>query len=288
MGMRLLNFDYSRPFFYMVTLKRLPHRQALSEIVAPGKCQLSLITRAMVKCIRSFHKACPTIAPIECFSIMPDHIHLLIRITSQSPTSPLRLETIVSLLIQMLEGVSTEITGQPPPLFDTSWHDWIISAHGQLAAFTRYIRENPKRHWLRHQNRHFFSHVRSCTFLEREWHAYGNTALLELPIIEGFRCSRKWSPESPEWKTCHIKAERLGPGCAGIGTFMSPCEKKLWQPHLPRRRISNRTLSRRLLNTLASHAKPRKTLRTRSPLTPLTLGSLQCTPRQGHALSALP
>ena len=225
MGMRLLNFDYSRPFFYMVTLKRLPHRQALSEIVAPGKCQLSPITRAMVKCIRSFHKACPTIAPIECFSIMPDHIHLLIRITSQSPTSPLRLETIVSLLIQMLEGVSAEITGQPPPLFDTSWHDWIISAQGQLAAFTRYIRENPKRHWLRHENRHFFSHVRSCTFLEREWHAYGNTALLELPIIEGFRCSRKWSPESPEWKTCHIKAERLGPGCAGIGTFMSPCEK---------------------------------------------------------------
>lgn len=225
MGMRLLSFDYSRPFFYMVTLYCLPHRHALSEIIAPGKCQLNPITFAMVKCIRIFHEACPVIAPIECFSIMPDHIHLLIRIAHQSPTHTLRLEAIVALLTQLLEGAYTEITGQRPPLFDAAWHDWIISAQGQLPAFTRYIRENPKRHWLRHENRHYFSQVRALTFLGRKWHAYGNTALIETPVIEGFRCSRKWTPNSPEWATALTHASRLGPACAGIGTFMSPCEK---------------------------------------------------------------
>ena len=83
MGRRLTGFDYSRPLFYMVTVTCHAERQALSEIVAPGKCQMNAITRAMVNCIRNFHLGCKAIAPIECFSIMPDHIHLLIRISEQ-------------------------------------------------------------------------------------------------------------------------------------------------------------------------------------------------------------
>ena len=29
--------------------------------------------------------------------------------------------------------------------FERDWHDWIVKKEGQLAAFTRYIRENPYR-----------------------------------------------------------------------------------------------------------------------------------------------
>ena len=43
--MRLSGFDYSRPMFYMVTLKRLPGRQALSAIVEPGRCEMNPTTR---------------------------------------------------------------------------------------------------------------------------------------------------------------------------------------------------------------------------------------------------
>ena len=52
--MRLSGFDYSRPMFYMVTLKRLPGRQALSAIVEPGRCEMNPTTRAFVNCIRTF------------------------------------------------------------------------------------------------------------------------------------------------------------------------------------------------------------------------------------------
>ena len=83
MGKRLTGFDYSRPLFYMVTIKCHEGRQALSEVVAPGRCQMNAVTRAMVNCIRNFHLGCKAIAPIECFSIMPDHVHLLIRIVEQ-------------------------------------------------------------------------------------------------------------------------------------------------------------------------------------------------------------
>ena len=242
MGKRLTGFDYSRPMFYMVTIKCRAGVRALSEIVAPGKCQMNAITRAMVNCIRSFHLGCDVIAPIECFSIMPDHIHLLIRIadrgkalkgvgvggvssTGAAPVRILRLETIVDLLMQALEGRYREVSGLREQVFEASWHDWIVTAEGQLPAFTRYIRENPRRAFLREANRRYFTSVRRVNFADREWFAYGNAALLELPVIEPFRCSRKWEPDGVEWGVAVGRAERLGPGGAGCGTFMSPCEK---------------------------------------------------------------
>ncbi len=239
--MRLSGFDYSRPMFYMVTLKCLPGRQALSAIVEPGRCEMNPTTRAFVNCIRTFHMGCAAIEPIECFTVMPDHVHLLVKIREQlgaqlvgdrgaSPRSfaptILRLETIVELLMQALEGRYRETTGIREQVFDARWHDWIVAASGQLAAFTRYIRENPRRAWLRNANRQFFTRVGRLSFGGREWFAYGNPALLELPAVEPFQCSRKWPKGGSEWTAALARAERTGPGGAGIGTFMSPCEKE--------------------------------------------------------------
>ena len=246
MGKRLTGFDYSRPMFYMVTIKCRRGARALCGIVAPGKCQMNAITRAMVNCIRNFHIGCEQIAPIECFSIMPDHIHLLIRIADggkapgngavrtgasasiikgNAPIRLLRLETIVDLMMQALEGRYREVTGLREQIFEAGWHDWIVVAEGQLAAFTRYIRENPRRAFLRAENRRYFTRVRRVAFAGRGWYAYGNATLLELPVIEPFRCSRKWVKDGAEWREAVGRAERIGPGGAGCGTFMSPCEK---------------------------------------------------------------
>ena len=113
-----------------------------------------------------------------------------------------------------------------PPVFRREWHDWIVKKENQLAAFTRYIRENPKRAWLRRRNRRYFLQVGRVLFAGREWFAYGNKAILDLPVIEPFRCSRKWRPDGAEWEEALCRAGRTGPGGAGIGTFMSPCEKE--------------------------------------------------------------
>lgn len=174
MGRRLTGFDYSRPYFYMVTMKRLPTAAPLSEIVAPGKCRMNAITRAFVGNIRHFHEACPAIAQIGAFTIMPDHIHLIIKIIDRSGADispapvPLRLEAIVELLMQALEGAYREVTGRREQVFDARWHDWIVLRREHLAAFTRYIRENPLRWWRRHENRQFFTRVGQLSFAGRQ------------------------------------------------------------------------------------------------------------------------
>ena len=112
-----------------------------------------------------------------------------------------------------------------PPVFEKNWHDWIVMKRGQLAAFTRYIRENPKRAWLRRENRQFFTRPGTLAFAGRHWFSYGNPALLALPVLEPFRCSRSWTADGPEWREALSRATRTGPGGAGVGTFLSPCEK---------------------------------------------------------------
>lgn len=222
-GTRLATFDYSMPYFYMVTIKRHAGLEAFSEIVEPGECRLNAITRSFVNCIRNFHVGCKAVAPIECFSVMPDHIHMLIRIVENEER--LRLETIVGQIMAALENRYQEATGRRVEVFDARWHDWIVMQSGQLKAFTRYIRENPKRHWVRKIHSAYFQRVGEIDFLGRKWYGYGNAAILDLPVVEPFRCSRKWQEGGAEWCAAVARAERIGPGGAGIGTFMSPCEK---------------------------------------------------------------
>lgn len=253
--MRLGAFDYTRPLFYMVTLKALPGRQALLAVVEPGRCEMNATTRAFVNCIRSFHEACLAIEPITCFSVMPDHVHLLVKIKERGGK---RLEAIIELLMQALEGRYRETTGIREQVFAASWHDWIVKKEGQLSAFTRYIRQNPQRAWLRHKNRRFFTRSRQITFRGARYWAYGNDALLELPVIVAIKGHRRppevgakligdappgVSPAAPPCATpapasasprsfapmrepgLLAAASRIGPGGAGLSTFLSPLEK---------------------------------------------------------------
>ncbi len=79
--------------------------------------------------------------------------------------------------------------------------------------------------WLRMSHPEYFRRVNEIAFLGRTWYGYANAGLLALPLLEPFRGSRKWDENGPEWREAVARASRIGPGGAGIGTFMSPCEK---------------------------------------------------------------
>ncbi len=240
MAFRLQGFDYTRPYFYMVTLRKLPGVPPFCQIADLPEQHWTIpteFTRIFAEEIRHFHETWQCVEPITCFAIMPDHLHLLLKI--RDIPKRLSLPRIVWLLRRRLEttapggaGASSTPTTSVADgrsaghhLFEEDWHDWIVKRDGQLAAFTHYIRENAERSWRRQTNRENFRRVQGVRFLGREWFGYGNPDLLNLPVIEPFRCSRSWAENGPEWKEAVARAGRIGPGGAGIGTFMSPCEK---------------------------------------------------------------
>ena len=111
MSCRLDGFDYTRPLYYMVTLKKRPGLPPFSRIVAPGRCRTNPVTHAMLNCIRGFNRQWPCAEPIECFTIMPDHVHLLLKI--RSVEKGLSLPRLVCLLIRRLEAAVVGV-GTPP------------------------------------------------------------------------------------------------------------------------------------------------------------------------------
>ncbi len=283
--MRLPGFDYARPYFYMVTLKcnaGFPALSRISDDPVAHWLEPNEITFLFSDIIKTFHETWRCIEPIECFSIMPDHIHLLIKI--RDVEKRVSLGVIVRMLARALEkaffatrageargerageaargstltervdgGASGAAAGEralggvgggeacvcgeaagksaaagcsaSPHLFAFDWHDWVVKVDGQLAAFTRYIRENPKRAALRRANARYFQRVGKISFLGRDWFGYGNAALLELPVLEPFKGHRATREGSPDWNALVARASRIGPGGAGVSTFMSPLEK---------------------------------------------------------------
>ena len=275
---RLKGFDYTKPYFYMVTLKRVKGLRTFCEITkekeppkdSKGRVRYlaaNALTAAFARVIREFHTKWWGLWPIDCFIVMPDHIHLLIHIKDTG--DQLALGKYVYQLMKALTAVYWEVAGMAdgaaidstrmarnasyqsgvlpapsgnvpppaplgdappsgklPPIFARDWHDWIVKKDGQLAAFTRYIRENPERAWLRQQNRQYFGKVHKVNFLGHEWFAYGNLAILELPVLKAVKGHRATKHGSSEWQAMVEDCARIGPGGAGVGTFMSPLEKE--------------------------------------------------------------
>ena len=248
---RLPKFNYRSPFFYMVTLKKRKGLPGFSRITGKSKEQIlcgasdvtlqqirtnpdaflvrTAVTEALRKTIVAFALSTRCVDSITPVAIMPDHIHMLIRIRDTG--DQMSLGSIVTLLMRKLAMAYWIALGEVPdpkdlrPVFEREWHDWIVMRKDQCRRFNRYILTNPFRAWLRQQNRIHFQSPHTLRFLGRTWYAYGNDMLLECPVLVPLKGHRRTLPDSPEWKALVAQSSRIGPGCAGISTFMSPLEK---------------------------------------------------------------
>lgn len=242
---RLPGFDYKRPFFYMVTLvgnRNAPLRAHPFSTLSPdGFIIPSEITASLAHEIAAFPKQWPWIESMTPYVIMPDHLHLMIKLGGNGNLSvkPLALGTLVGQLRKRLRAAYWTALQLPPPenlpppeIFEPGFHDWIVKKQGQLRAFRNYIQENPSRAARRRANRKFFTMTREIVFQDRRYWAYGNEALLELPMIvaiKGHRHPKAGEQELPlqnQSAGLMAAAARIGPGGAGLSTFLSPLEKE--------------------------------------------------------------
>ena len=243
---RLKGWDYSRPYFYMVTIARDPscalEFSRIREVPPTDAALVSTLSRdprdylevtrltaLMRDVIMNYHRRWRCLEPITTFVVMPDHVHLLIKLRECDDS--VTLPVIVRVLCRDLDAAATSagVLAAGQHLFAMDWHDHVVKKRGkrvsQLAGFTRYIRENPFRAWFRRHHREYFREVHPVQFLGRTWYAYGNPEILDLPVLVPFKGHRSTVAGSPEWEEMLGEAERIGPGAAGVSTFMSELEK---------------------------------------------------------------
>ena len=152
---RLPEYDYGSPGAYFVTVCTKNRRCILSWItvgegLAPPAVALTHIGRIVEKQILALSERYPSIS-VEKYVIMPNHIHLLLRLqgdsggASPSPT----LFDAVRVIKSMSTRLSRAALGSPD-LWQRSYYEHVIRGEGDYRQIWTYIDQNPAK-WAEDQ-----------------------------------------------------------------------------------------------------------------------------------------
>lgn len=132
--------------------------------------------------IAKIHQYYP-MADVWQVAIMPDHIHLIIRISEPLPEG----KTLGTIIRGFKTGCSRaqwnlQPAGTPEKvLFESGYNDHILMRDGQLANWKRYLAENPVRAWVRRQTPELMQRAVCINIGGIRFGAFGNFYLLRHP-----------------------------------------------------------------------------------------------------------
>lgn len=143
---RLGNYDYSSCGAYFITVCTRERRNCFWENVGaiidrPQDVELSLYGKVVDHAIQNITSVYPTLC-LESYVIMPNHIHLLLRVCADEYGRPLVAPTM-SQVIKQLKGIVSKQVGLG--IWQKSFHDHIIRNREDYQEHLRYIYENPLR-----------------------------------------------------------------------------------------------------------------------------------------------
>ena len=143
---RLENYDYSSCGAYFITVCTLERQNYFWENVGaiidrPQDVELSTYGKMVDQAIQNIPSSYPALS-LESYVIMPNHIHLLVRVCADEYGRPLVAPTM-SRVVKQLKGVVSKQAGIS--IWQKSFHDHIIRNREDYEEHLRYIYENPVR-----------------------------------------------------------------------------------------------------------------------------------------------
>lgn len=187
---RAFYHDYRSPAIYHVTLNKSNEAPLFGNLTGdyrikngePGcvRVELSMLGTIIRNIIHSIPVYHPVVELYQ-YIVMPDHIHVLLRIKEYSP-KPL------GYYISNLTGAVTRewraMAGVAYSVFEKGYNDKIIGSTRSLDTVFRYIRDNPRRLAVRRACPEYFRRVNKITIAGHACRAYGNFQLLQCPFKE--------------------------------------------------------------------------------------------------------
>lgn len=223
----MFGHDYAVPGTYEVTIAVAGRQPVFGQVQGttkaggePPHIVPSALGRAVLNDeIPKIHHYYPMV-DVWQVCLMPDHMHLIVRISKPLPTGK-----HLGIIIGAFKGgvsrawwklsaagaptaaahstaappsptaatpstavrpVSTTVpvasaAGTPPPLFEPNYNDHILMREGQLANWKRYLRDNPYRYMMRREYPDLFQRALCITIDGVRYSAFGNMLLLRQP-----------------------------------------------------------------------------------------------------------
>ena len=142
---RLTEYDYSASGAYFVTICTQDRNKILSSVVGDDA---HIVPKPYGMIAEEFIRNVPE---IEKYVIMPDHIHMIIRLDNGSmwastPTSTKPQHNRVSNIVRSLKILVSKEIGEP--IFQRSYYDHVIRNQQDYDEIWQYIENNPRKWYL--------------------------------------------------------------------------------------------------------------------------------------------
>ena len=140
---RLRQYDYSQEGAYYITICTKDRKRILSEIVGDDA---HIVPKPCGSVVEKYIRNVPQ---IEKYVIMPDHIHMIIRLDNGSmwastPTGKddhIRPKNTVASIVRSIKVLTTKEIGEP--IFQRSYYDHVIRNQQDYNEIWEYIANNP-------------------------------------------------------------------------------------------------------------------------------------------------
>ena len=156
---RLCNYDYGQSGAYFITICTKDRKQILSKIVGDDAY---IVPKPYGLVVEKYIRNVPQ---IEKYVIMPDHIHMLIRLDQGSmwastPTAKniglgaeegtaIPTKNVIASIVRSIKVLTTKEIGEP--VFQRSYYDHVIRNQQDYDSVWEYIENNPRKWAMKKQ-----------------------------------------------------------------------------------------------------------------------------------------
>lgn len=232
---RAIAHNYHAPFIYHIILKKERNCPRFGVVKGDARIKFgnpdcayieeSDLGRIVAKAVIHLPHRFP-ILKLHQFSVMPDHLHILLEMTDWSE---LHLDYYIDALRKEISSRFSADTGKmvsDTEIFQPGYCDRPLLRGISLDGWYNYIRMNPHRLAMRMQYPQFFQRVRRLNIGDKEYDAYGNLFLFRNPDKDWVKISRAFSDAEKAEKMKTWLAE-ASTGTVLVSPFISQAEKKI-------------------------------------------------------------
>jgi hypothetical protein len=223
--------DYYDRSIYLITLNRSSQLPPFSHIVGelnshenPPRTELTPLGEIVAENISALKQKFPFVKILRRV-IMPEHVHIAIFVTEKS-------EYALGDIVHHLKSQCTwtynhyDSNGTPISVFETRYHDRVLTKTGQLKRILNYVSDNPRRRLERMTYANVHHRYLIANGNGELYEAYGNIHLLDDPDIEAVKVSRHDTPDELKAKK-QTWLRTIQNGGVLVSPFISPAERKV-------------------------------------------------------------
>ncbi len=236
---RAFAHNYHAPFIYHIILSKQEKAAPFGDLkgdarIAPGKkgcafIEESELGKIIAKSIIGIQVTFP-ILQIYQFIVMPDHVHILLRVKEWSEK---HLDDYMEQLVIKITDIYSRLLYptqekilDPEDIFVPGYCDKPLLLNRNLNSLFIYIRHNPHRLAMRRQFPQFFTRVRQLQIGNMEYEAYGNLFLFRNPDKAAVKISRSFTTEKKSELERYWLSEAQR-GTILVSPFISKAEKEI-------------------------------------------------------------